>query len=86
MGFMARYLYQLATACCLMCGIPSLSTIRSLHWHESMIALAGMAEARSLFIGGHSAGGHVSALPTRRRDKLAADRVARDTVGTPYGG
>jgi arylformamidase len=46
-------------------------TIAALAWVHKNIARHGGSPNR-LFIGGHSAGGHLSSLATLRRDKLAA--------------
>ena len=54
-------------------------TIAALAWVHKNIARYG-GSADRLFIGGHSAGGHLSALATLRRDKLAAAGLPEGVV------
>jgi acetyl esterase/lipase len=59
--------------------VPLDDTIAALAWVHENIARHGGSPDR-LFIGGHSAGGHLSALATLRRDKLAAARLPEGVV------
>ncbi len=58
---------------------PLDDTIAALAWVYANIARHGGSPER-LFIGGHSAGGHLSALATLRRDRLAAARLPAGVV------
>jgi acetyl esterase/lipase len=59
--------------------IPLDDTVAALAWVHDNIGRHGGSPSR-LFIGGHSAGGHLSALTTLRHDKLAAARLPADVV------
>ena len=58
---------------------PLDDTIAALAWVHANIAAHGGSPSR-LFIGGHSAGGHLAALATLRRDRLAAVGLPPDAV------
>ncbi len=58
---------------------PLDDTIAALAWVYGNIGRHGGSPTR-LFIGGHSAGGHLSALATLRRDKPAAARLPEGVV------
>jgi acetyl esterase/lipase len=59
--------------------VPLDDTVAALAWVHANIARHGGSPQR-LFIGGHSAGGHLSALAALRRDKLAAAGLPDDVV------
>ena len=59
--------------------VPLDDTVAALAWVHDNIGRHGGSPAR-LFLGGHSAGGHLSALATLRRDKLAAARLPEGVV------
>jgi arylformamidase len=54
-------------------------TVAALAWVHDNIDRHGGSPSR-LFIGGHSAGGHLSALATLRRDKLAAAQLPEGVI------
>ena len=58
---------------------PFDDTVAALAWVHANIARHGGSPDR-LFISGHSAGGHLSALATLRRDALAAAKLPDDVV------
>ena len=58
---------------------PFDDTVAALAWVHANIARHGGSPDR-LFIGGHSAGGHLSALATLRRDKLTQAKLPHDVV------
>jgi acetyl esterase/lipase len=58
---------------------PLDDTVAALAWVNAHIAHYGGSPDR-LFIGGHSAGGHLSALATLRQDKLAAAKLPGDVL------
>ena len=58
---------------------PLDDTIDALAWVHAHIARHGGDPGR-IFVGGHSAGGHLAALASLHRDKLAAARLPPDAV------
>lgn len=58
---------------------PLDDTIDALAWVHANIGRHG-GDPDRIFLGGHSAGGHLAALASLHRDKLAAARLAPDVV------